>query len=140
MAETVLNEPDLANLGLGVSWEGPSNNAIAADTNALPSVSPVPGLAGSTFTGPQSSGSAAGGTGLNVGATSPATATAPAATSQNPTTAAATAAPTSATGSGSVADYFARAVIIILGMIFVAIGLHMFAPGAVPDVRNVVRR
>jgi hypothetical protein len=141
MAETVLNEPDLANLGLGEPWS-PTNNAIQADnTNVLPSVSPVPGLAGSTVNlGQVSQGSAAGGTGLNVGATSPTTAAAPAATSAPPSAAASTATPTSATGTGSVADYFARGVLIILGMIFVAIGLHMFAPGVVPDVRQVARQ
>jgi hypothetical protein len=33
---------------------------------------------------------------------------------------------------GSLADYFARAIIIILGFIFVAIGLNMLRPGTVP--------
>lgn len=32
---------------------------------------------------------------------------------------------------GGVADYFARGVIIILGFIFVAVGLNMFRPGIV---------
>jgi hypothetical protein len=36
-------------------------------------------------------------------------------------------------------DWFFRAVLIILGMIFVAVGLHMFAPSIVPDVRKVAR-
>lgn len=42
--------------------------------------------------------------------------------------------------SGSLADYFARTIIVVLGFIFVAVGLHMLAPGTVPDVRNVARR
>ena len=33
---------------------------------------------------------------------------------------------------GSLADYFARAIIIILGFIFVAVGLNMLRPGTVP--------
>lgn len=41
--------------------------------------------------------------------------------------------------SGSLADYFARTIIVILGFIFVAVGLHLLAPSTVPDVRNVVR-
>ena len=38
----------------------------------------------------------------------------------------------SGTASGSLADYFFRGVIIVLGFIFVAIGLNMFRPGTVP--------
>lgn len=41
--------------------------------------------------------------------------------------------------SGSLADYFARAVIVVLGFIFVAVGLHMLMPGTVPNVAKVVR-
>lgn len=41
-------------------------------------------------------------------------------------------APASGVTSGSIADYFYRAVIVILGFIFVAIGLNMFKPGIVP--------
>jgi hypothetical protein len=50
-------------------------------------------------------------------------------------------APASASGvaSGSIADYFLRGVIIVLGFIFVAIGLNMFRPGVVPDPRRLVR-
>ena len=33
---------------------------------------------------------------------------------------------------GSLADYFARAIIIVLGFIFVAVGLNMLRPGTVP--------
>ena len=40
--------------------------------------------------------------------------------------------PASGIASGSLADYFLRAVIVILGFIFVAIGLNMFKPGIVP--------
>lgn len=51
-----------------------------------------------------------------------------------PSNAQTTAQPQSSGGisSGSLADYFVRAVIVILGFIFVAIGLNMFKPGIVP--------
>lgn len=40
---------------------------------------------------------------------------------------------------GSISDYFVRAVVVILGFIFVAIGLNMFRPGTivVPAVPRV---
>lgn len=140
----VVGEPDLQSLGLGVPWEGPTNNAINADVgaNSVPSISPLPGLPGSTLSGGiQSGGSTLGSGGsLNVAPTSQTTATTPAATSTPPASTAAPAATTSSgPATGSIADYFARAVIIILGMIFVAIGLHMLAPSVVPDVRRVGR-
>src|ERR1035437_8283154 len=37
-----------------------------------------------------------------------------------------------ASGAGSLADYLARAIIIVLGFIFVAIALNMLRPGTVP--------
>lgn len=48
--------------------------------------------------------------------------------------------PTTQSGvvSGSIADYFLRGIIIVLGFIFVAIGLNMFKPGIVPDPRHAV--
>lgn len=33
---------------------------------------------------------------------------------------------------GSLADYFSRAIIVVLGFIFVAVGLNMLRPGTVP--------
>jgi len=39
----------------------------------------------------------------------------------------------------SVKDYFLRAVIIILGFIFVAVGLNMFRPGLVPNPVNLAK-
>lgn len=64
------------------------------------------------------------------------------ATPQQQATSAATQAVTGSAGpaTGSLADYFARTIIVILGFIFVAVGLHMLMPSTVPDVRNVVRR
>lgn len=41
----------------------------------------------------------------------------------------------SGVASGTLADYFLRGVIIVLGFIFVAIGLNMFRPGTVPVPR-----
>jgi len=38
---------------------------------------------------------------------------------------------------GSLADYFARAIIIVLGFIFVAIGLNMLRPGTVALPKRV---
>lgn len=62
------------------------------------------------------------------------------------TTPQATAAPTAGAATtssgvvtGGIADYFLRGVIIILGFIFVAIGLNMFRPGTVPNPANLVR-
>jgi hypothetical protein len=76
-----------------------------------------------------SSGSGAGAAG-EVTAANPSTATVP-------SNAAASASPSPAGGivSGSLIDYFLRAVIIILGFIFVAVGLNMFRPGTVPVPR-----
>jgi hypothetical protein len=48
--------------------------------------------------------------------------------------------PTGGITSGSLADYFYRAVIVILGFIFVAIGLNMFRPGIVPNPVNVIKK
>lgn len=40
---------------------------------------------------------------------------------------------TSGVTSGSIGDYFLRFVIVVLGFIFVAVGLNMFKPGLVPN-------
>lgn len=37
----------------------------------------------------------------------------------------------SGTGSFDIADWFARGVIVVLGFIFVAVGLNMFKPGLI---------
>jgi hypothetical protein len=39
---------------------------------------------------------------------------------------------TSSITAGSLGDYFARAIIVILGFIFVAVGLNMLRPGTIP--------
>ena len=41
---------------------------------------------------------------------------------------------------GSTADYFLRVIMVILGFIFVAVGLNKLAPTVVPDIREVIRR
>lgn len=40
---------------------------------------------------------------------------------------------------GSIQNYFMRGIVVVVGFIFLAIGLHMLAPSMVPDVRDVVR-
>lgn len=40
---------------------------------------------------------------------------------------------------GSLADYFARAIIIVLGFIFIAVGLNMLKPGLVPNPVRAAR-
>jgi hypothetical protein len=42
----------------------------------------------------------------------------------------------SAPSPGSLADYFARGIIVILGFIFIAVGLNMLRPGTVPLPRG----
>jgi hypothetical protein len=53
-------------------------------------------------------------------------------TAQAPVNAAAAQASAPTLEPGSLGDYFARAIIIVLGFIFVAIGLNMLRPGTVP--------
>jgi hypothetical protein len=102
--------------------------------NPLPAISS--GFAPATATGPKvvSQGSGAGSGGA-VSTTSQSTA-APS-TNAQPT---AGASPAAGLTSGSVADYFLRGVIIVLGFIFVAIGLNMFRPGIVPNPARIVGR
>lgn len=59
-----------------------------------------------------------------------------------PSNAAAGSQPAPSTGiqSGSLGDYFLRGVIIVLGFIFVAIGLNMFRPGIVPNPVRLATR
>jgi len=52
--------------------------------------------------------------------------------------ASATPSPASGPAAGSLADYFARTIIVILGFIFVAEGLHMLMP-SVPSPTSVAR-
>jgi hypothetical protein len=114
-----------------------ANNSYAfnAPFNPLPSLPSVGSFAPSQTT-PGAGVITSGG---NVGSN---TNIAPAgATTAAPSNAAATAQPTTAGGiqSGSLADYFYRVVIVVLGFIFVAVGLHMFAPSVVPNVVNAVK-
>ena len=53
-------------------------------------------------------------------------------TAQAPINAAAQDAKAPAMTAGSLGDYFARAIIIVLGFIFVAVGLNMLRPGTLP--------
>jgi|SRR5579862_198856 len=45
----------------------------------------------------------------------------------------------SAATPGTLQNYFMRAVIIIVGFIFLAVGLNMVKPGIVPDPRDAMR-
>lgn len=109
-----------------VDWGAPFGSQPANPLPALPSTfAPSSTSAGPVIT----SQGGAGSSGPNVGGTF-----APTNTIGTPSNAQATAQPQPASGlsSGSIADYFVRAVIVILGFIFVAIGLNMFKPGLVP--------
>lgn len=102
----------------------PAKTAASWDNLQLPSLD---GILPSSFSG-SSTGSASGGsTGAVVDPAHPISASLP-------SNAAAGAQPGATDGiaSGSLADYFFRGVIIILGFIFVAVGLNMFKPGLVP--------
>lgn len=117
-------------------------NPQFGSTPATPSITPVPNLPGSTpFSErwPSSSGSALGGGTVAAPNGALPGMPLPSATSSPP-------AGTPSAGGGQAtgflglpSDWFFRAVLIILGMIFVAVGLHMFAPSIVPDVRKVAR-
>lgn len=91
--------------------------------NSLPALPPIPGLA-STPAGVKSAGGTA--TGGTVAATGAAQGTSGTPSNAQP----------SASGVPSgVADYFLRGVIVVLGFIFVAVGLRMFGvpiPGPGP--------
>lgn len=112
----------------------PQQPGLSWNNLQLPSLA---GISADSFTG-KSSGSVmgAGATG-NVQPNG-----APSYTIGQPSNAQAGAQPQQSSGiaSGSIADYFLRGVIIVLGFIFVAIGLNMFRPGIVPNPVNVVRR
>lgn len=136
------NPPQYVQGGMfgGMSFQPLGWGADFGSTPAqTPAISPAPGLPGSTLnTGIQSGGSVAGGggppvgiTGATVGIPGPSTASAPAATT-----------PAATSGSsgpfGLPVDWFPRLVLIVLGMIFVAVGLKMLAPSlpiAVPGVK-----
>lgn len=39
---------------------------------------------------------------------------------------------------GTIQNYFTRAIVVVVGFIFLAVGLHMLAPSVVPDIRRAV--
>jgi hypothetical protein len=114
----------------------------AANPGGIPAAVSMPG--GSAFAVPGITGSTFGNQGNNAG-----TGILPAGSSQpnlavstiasNPTAQASVNPGTSnpiaanAPSAGSLADYFARGIIIILGFIFIAVGLNMLRPGTVPN-------
>lgn len=114
---------------------GPSPAATTGVDGSFQPLNPLPTLPSNFAPSATSAGNVVasnGGLGQvspNVGPTVPNTQGIP--SNATPTTPA-TSAPSGGISSGSVADYFFRAVIVILGFIFVAIGLNMFKPGIVP--------
>lgn len=109
--------------------------------DAFPTFSPTGTMLGNLTSSqgqipaPEISGSTLGQGISGTTVTTPGAAATPATSATNPAAnASATAAanPTSGPVAGSIADYFARAIIIILGFIFIAVGLNMLRPGTVP--------
>lgn len=113
----------------------PDGSSMTFDTAGPSNLNPLPTLPplGGTQT-PLSQGGASTGTGTVASAGSAAT------TASNPARITVTPSQYSGPETGSLSDYFLRAVIIILGFIFVAVGLNMFRPGIVPDPRNLAPR
>lgn len=114
----------------------------AANPNGIPAAVSMPG--GSSYAVPGITGNTFGNVGNNGGggilsAGSSLPNLAGSTVASNPTGQASVNAGTSnpvasnAPSAGSRADYFARGVIIILGFIFIAVGLNMLRPGTVPN-------
>lgn len=103
----------------------------AANPNGIPQAVSMPGATPFTIQGATLGTGPAGSTITTGGSPAPVS-TVPA----NPTAQAAVTPPTNAVSgapsSGSLADYFARGIIVILGFIFIAMGLNMLRPGTVP--------
>lgn len=122
-----------------LGWGSPTAPAYGGSTNYLPGNNVGNSIQGTTLITPGANSSSSQGSGISTGIQG-STISAPAAVS-NPNTAntnatsAAANAPQPALQAGSLADYFARAIIIILGFIFVAIGLNMLRPGTIPTPR-----
>lgn len=121
-----------------IDWGAPTGSTPPNfnDTfGAFPSIPQLPGSFAPSATSKGNVVASAGGanSGAYIAPTTPQTAA--------PSNAQAGAQPSPAGGvvSGSLADYFMRAVIIILGFIFVAIGLNMFRPGIVPNPTKIVK-
>lgn len=101
----------------------------------LPALPTLPSLFAPSATSAGNKVVSAGGAGESTGVSPTAATAVTSATAAQPVNAS-----TQEVKSGSIADYFLRAVIIILGFIFVAIGLNMFRPGLVPNPIKAVTR
>lgn len=131
------------------SWDEFTPDEIrAANPGGVPDAVSVPGgvpfrIPGATL--PATGGSGIGGQGSGAGfynlpdggtGSTPAATAVPNTASATPVaSAAAPGAYSSAPEPGSWADYFARAIIVVLGFIFIAVGLNMLRPGTVPIAR-----
>lgn len=107
--------------GSGITFGGASGGSI----NPVPSLPPIGGT---------QSVASSGGAPASGGTIGPSIA-APIAPS-NPTKIGTVTPSNVGPATGSISDYFLRAIIVILGFIFVAVGLNMFRPGIVPDPRQ----
>jgi hypothetical protein len=104
----------------------------AANPEGIPLAVNMPGSAPYVISGAEiGTGSSGNVVTTGGGSAVPNTAAANPLANATPSGGTATASPNAPTA-GSLADYFARAIIIILGFIFVAIGLNMLRPGTVP--------
>lgn len=122
---------------LGASFEDGSGfsfgNTTGTPLNPLPALPQIgPGASSSVPSGVLSQGGAPSSAGSVLGSIA-----APVAPSNPAKPSLFTVNPSSAPATGSISDYFLRGIIIILGFIFVAVGLNMFRPGIVPDPRNL---
>lgn len=120
-----INAANPAGIPLGVSTPGGSPFVVpGASFPALPQQGAPPAQLGNTITG------------ATIAAPSIAPVTGATTTANNPTgaapAAAATTSPSWAPSVGSLSDWFARAIIVVLGFIFVAVSLNMMRPGTVP--------
>jgi hypothetical protein len=123
-------------------------NAAPANPASAPSWTQPLSSAGSLISSVKNSlfGTAGGAATPAASAPGPGAASGPGATGANPTpvTTGGSTNPTqsdtaSAATPGTLQNYFMRAVIIIVGFIFLAVGLNMLKPGIVPDPRDAVR-
>jgi hypothetical protein len=125
-----INSANPGGVPLGVDMPGgtpfavPGSNAgnpISTTNNNISGATLGSGIQGSVITTP--------GGGQSV----------PSSVAANPTAQASVTPPSSTSAgpaAGSLADYFARGIIIILGFIFIAVGLDMLKPGVVPSAVN----
>jgi hypothetical protein len=116
-----------------LGWGSPVGSQPASTLPSLPSTFAPSATSGGNVVASQ--GSAGGYGGTSAAPTLALPGSNGAASNAAPTNAASSAQPGagSSIATGSIADYFARTVIVILGFIFIAVGLNMFRPGLIPN-------